>query len=144
MYLSFLCLRTQYIKCKTLFLYQFLMFLSCFFLEYIWANNIAILFLQVNNVGMPYFKKNTDFPSKGISLFLTTNLESAYHLHPLLKNSGRGNIVFMSSVSGVVSMSTVSLFGATKSTYLFQCFLIWFNFCFNLVSYPFRKMNRGY
>ena len=31
---------------------------------------------------MLYFK-NTDFTSEGISLFLATNLESAYHLHPL-------------------------------------------------------------
>ncbi|KAL9371628.1 hypothetical protein Peur_036768 [Populus x canadensis] len=46
--------------------------------------------IHVNNVGMLYFKKNTDFPSEGISLFLTTNLESAYHLHPLLKHCGRG------------------------------------------------------
>ncbi|CAK7331428.1 unnamed protein product [Dovyalis caffra] len=73
--------------------------------------------ILVNNVGILYFKKTTDFTSEDISLYLSTNFESAYHLcqlaHPLLKNSGAGNIVFMSSVSGVISVS-VSLYGATK------------------------------
>ena len=40
---------------------------------------------------------------------MTTNFESAYHLsqlaHPLLKASGAGSIVFISSVAGVVSLN---------------------------------------
>uniref|UniRef100_A0A6N2MJU2 Uncharacterized protein n=1 Tax=Salix viminalis TaxID=40686 RepID=A0A6N2MJU2_SALVM len=73
--------------------------------------------ILVNNVGTLYYQKTTDVTSKDISLYLNTNFVSAYHLcqlaHPLLKNSGAGNIVFMSSVAGVVSVS-VSLYGATK------------------------------
>lgn len=73
--------------------------------------------ILVNNVGILYFQKTTDVTSEDISLYLNTNFVPAYHLcqlaHPLLKNSGAGNIVFMSSVAGVVSVS-VSLYGATK------------------------------
>ncbi|KAJ9684335.1 hypothetical protein PVL29_016693 [Vitis rotundifolia] len=50
---------------------------------------------------------------------MTTNLESAYHLcqlaHPLLKASGAGSIVFVSSVAGVVSLGTGSIYAATKA-----------------------------
>ncbi|PSR93133.1 Tropinone reductase [Actinidia chinensis var. chinensis] len=49
---------------------------------------------------------------------MATNLESAYHLsqiaHPLLKSSGVGNIVFISSVAGLVHSATGSVYGATK------------------------------
>lgn len=73
--------------------------------------------ILVNNVGILYFQRTIDVTPEDISLYLSTNFESAYHLcqlaHPLLKNSGAGNIVFMSSVSGVVSVS-VSIYGATK------------------------------
>ncbi|KAG5253761.1 tropinone reductase family protein [Salix suchowensis] len=65
--------------------------------------------ILVNNVGTLYYQKTTDVTSEDISLYLNTNFVSAYHLcqlaHPLLKNSGAGNIVFMSSVAGVVSVS---------------------------------------
>ncbi|XP_048631846.1 tropinone reductase homolog At2g29370-like isoform X2 [Brassica napus] len=49
---------------------------------------------------------------------MATNLESAFHLaqlaHPLLKASGSGNIVLMSSIAGVVNLSRTSIYGATK------------------------------
>lgn len=49
---------------------------------------------------------------------MTTNLESAYHLcqlaHPLLKASGSASIVFISSVSGVVAISSGSIYAMTK------------------------------
>jgi len=49
---------------------------------------------------------------------MTTNFESAYHLsqlaHPLLKASGAGSIVFLSSVCGVVSINVGSIYSATK------------------------------
>ncbi|KAH0881305.1 hypothetical protein HID58_068699 [Brassica napus] len=35
-------------------------------------------------------------------------------IHPLLKASGSGSIVFISSVAGVVSCSVGSIYGATK------------------------------
>ncbi|CAN0926529.1 Tropinone reductase homolog At1g07440, partial [Linum grandiflorum] len=47
-----------------------------------------------------------------------TNLESPYHLcqlgHPLLKASENGNIVFISSVAGLVSMPMTSAYAASK------------------------------
>ncbi|PON75621.1 Short-chain dehydrogenase/reductase [Parasponia andersonii] len=35
--------------------------------------------------------------------------------HPLLKASGAGSIVFISSVAGVVSLNTGSIYAATKA-----------------------------
>lgn len=49
---------------------------------------------------------------------MTTNLDSSYHLcqlsHPLLKASGIGSIVFISSVAGLVHLFSGSIYGATK------------------------------
>lgn len=49
---------------------------------------------------------------------MTTNLESAYHMcqlaHPLLKASGIGSIVFISSVAGVVALNSGTIYAATK------------------------------
>ena len=49
---------------------------------------------------------------------MATNLESAYHMcqlaHPLLKASGEGSIVFISSVAGVVSVDVGTPYCATK------------------------------
>ena len=47
-----------------------------------------------------------------------TNFESAYHLsqlgYPLLKASGRGSIVFISSVAGVMALPVISIYAASK------------------------------
>ncbi|XP_074267995.1 tropinone reductase homolog At5g06060-like [Silene latifolia] len=74
--------------------------------------------ILVNNVGK-YIKKPTEeFSSEDFATIMSTNLESSYHLcqlfHPLLKTSGVGSIVFMSSVAGVVSVDVGSLYGTTK------------------------------
>lgn len=49
---------------------------------------------------------------------MSTNLESAFHLcqlsHPLLKASGEGSIVFLSSVAGLVALPTGSPYAAAK------------------------------
>ncbi|KAK3409953.1 hypothetical protein EUGRSUZ_J02028 [Eucalyptus grandis] len=59
-----------------------------------------------------------DYTLEDFSFIMTTNFESAYHLsqlaHPLLKASGTGSIVFLSSVCGVVSVSVGSIYSATK------------------------------
>ena len=51
-------------------------------------------------------------------MLMATNLESSYHMcqlsHPLLKASGVGNIVFISSVGGLVHLFSGSIYGATK------------------------------
>lgn len=55
---------------------------------------------------------------------MTTNLESSYHLcqlaHPLLKASGKGSIVFISSVAGLVHLFSGSIYGATKGMFYYR------------------------
>ncbi|KFK24584.1 hypothetical protein AALP_AAs67532U000400 [Arabis alpina] len=74
--------------------------------------------ILVNNVGAIRTKPTIEYVADDFSFHISTNLESAYHLsqlsHPLLKASGFGNIVFMSSVGGVVSMSCGSIYSLTK------------------------------
>lgn len=79
------------------------------------------LHILVNNVGTTFWKPTTDYSSEDFSSIMKTNLESAYHLsqlaHPLLKASGGGSIVFMSSVCGVAAVNCGSLYAATKGNY---------------------------
>ncbi|KAL2898895.1 hypothetical protein RDABS01_023977 [Bienertia sinuspersici] len=74
--------------------------------------------ILVNNVGTCIVKPTTEFTAEEYAVLMATNLESTYHLnqlaHPLLKASGRGNIILMSSVGGVVSVNVSSLYSATK------------------------------
>lgn len=59
-----------------------------------------------------------EYTAEEFSTMMATNFESAYHLcqlaHPLLKASGSGSIVFVSSVGGMVSLKNMSVYGATK------------------------------
>jgi Tropinone reductase 1 len=84
------------------------------------------LVLQVNNVGTNRAKPTTEYSADDYSFIMATNLESAYHLcqlaHPLLKASGSASIVLISSVSGVVAISSGSIYGMTKGNY-FNLFL---------------------
>ncbi|CAH8383343.1 unnamed protein product [Eruca vesicaria subsp. sativa] len=72
----------------------------------------------VSNVGTGLVKPTIECTSEEFSFIMATNLESTFHLaqlaHPLLKTSGSGNIVLMSSVAGVVNLSRTSIYGATK------------------------------
>ncbi|XP_017982517.1 PREDICTED: tropinone reductase isoform X8 [Theobroma cacao] len=74
--------------------------------------------ILVNNVGTAILKPTPDFTTEDFSFMMGTNFESAYNLcqlaYPLLKASGAGSIVFLSSIAGVVSVSFGSLYGATK------------------------------
>lgn len=49
------------------------------------------------------------------------NFEAPYHLsqlaQPLLKLSGTGNIVFISSVAGVLALPLISLYSSSKGAY---------------------------
>jgi Tropinone reductase 1 len=60
------------------------------------------------------------------SFLMATNLESAYHLcllaHPLLKASGSGSIVFISSIAGVVGLFSGPIYGMTKGTHHYICY----------------------
>lgn len=70
-------------------------------------------------MGTNISKPTTEYTAEDYTFLTSTNLESAYHLcqlaHPLLKASGAGNLVFLSSVAGVVSVAEVgSIYSATK------------------------------
>ncbi|KAF5446856.1 hypothetical protein F2P56_032454 [Juglans regia] len=74
--------------------------------------------ILVNNVGTNIKKSTVETTAEDFSFIVTTNLESSYHMcqlaHPLLKASGGGSIVFISSVGGHVSISTGSVYEASK------------------------------
>ncbi|KAJ1695010.1 hypothetical protein LUZ63_011708 [Rhynchospora breviuscula] len=62
--------------------------------------------ILVNNAGTggPGWRPATQITSEEYSSLMATNFESSFHLsqlaHPLLKASGRGNVVFISSIAG--------------------------------------------
>lgn len=74
----------------------------------------------MNNAGTGVAKDTTEFTAEDFSTIMVTNFESAYNLcqlaHPLLKASGNGNIVFISSVAGVVAIPFCSIYASTKGT----------------------------
>ncbi|KAI7728723.1 hypothetical protein M8C21_000040, partial [Ambrosia artemisiifolia] len=78
--------------------------------------------ILVNNVGTNIRKPTTEYTAEEYSMLMATNLESCYHLcqlaHPLLKASGVGSIVFISSVAGLVHLNSGSIYGATKVSVL--------------------------
>ncbi|XP_054797150.1 tropinone reductase homolog At5g06060-like [Prosopis cineraria] len=74
--------------------------------------------ILVNNVGTNTKKQTEEYTEEDFSFFISTNLESAYHMsqlaYPLLKASEAASIVFISSIAGVVSVNVGSIYGATK------------------------------
>ncbi|KAH9701445.1 Tropinone reductase [Citrus sinensis] len=75
--------------------------------------------ILINNVGTSIRKPTVEYTAEDFSVLMATNFESAYHLsqlaHPLLKASGAGNIILMSSIAGLVSLNTGnSIYAATK------------------------------
>ncbi|XP_076920758.1 tropinone reductase homolog At5g06060-like [Bidens hawaiensis] len=74
--------------------------------------------ILINNVGTANTKPTTEYTAEEYSMHMTTNLESCYHMcqlaHPLLKTSGVGGIVFISSVAGLVHVGVGSVYSATK------------------------------
>ncbi|XP_024970889.1 tropinone reductase homolog At5g06060-like [Cynara cardunculus var. scolymus] len=74
--------------------------------------------ILINNVGTNIRKPAIEFTAEEYSMLMATNLESCYHMcqlaHPLLKASGVGSIVFISSVAGSIHISSMSIYGATK------------------------------
>lgn len=73
----------------------------------------------VNNVGSNFRKPTIEYTAEEYSELMTINLDSSFHLcqlaYPLLKESGKGSIVFISSVAGVVSLGTGSVYAASKA-----------------------------
>ncbi|XP_058207135.1 tropinone reductase homolog At5g06060-like isoform X1 [Rhododendron vialii] len=74
--------------------------------------------ILINNVGTNIRKPTTEYTSVEYSMLMATNFESAYHLcqlaYPLLKVSGVGSIVFISSVAGLVHIGSGSIYAASK------------------------------
>lgn len=72
----------------------------------------------MNNVGTNFRKPTVEYSAEEYSELMTVNLDSGYHLcqlvYPLLKASVKGSIVFISSVAGVVSLGTGSVYAACK------------------------------
>lgn len=72
----------------------------------------------MNNAATAILRKSLDYTLEDYSFIMNTNLQSPYHLcqlaHPLLKASGNGNIVFISSVAGIVALPMLSVYSATK------------------------------
>ncbi|RWR84323.1 tropinone reductase-like protein isoform X1 [Cinnamomum micranthum f. kanehirae] len=74
--------------------------------------------ILVNNAGITIVKPTVDYTTEELSTVMATNFDSAYHLcqlaHPLLKLSGRGNIVFISSTAGMMAIDVGSIYSASK------------------------------
>mgnify|MGYP004710244821 CR=1 FL=1 len=74
--------------------------------------------ILVNNVGTSKGKPSEKFTSEEYDMMMSTNLESCFHFsqlaYPLLKATGIGNIVFISSIAGLVSVEGASVYAATK------------------------------
>ncbi|KAK0583970.1 hypothetical protein LWI29_005777 [Acer saccharum] len=74
--------------------------------------------ILVNNAGIAVSKEATEVTTEDFSDVMCTNFESGYHLcqlgHPLLKASGNGNIVFISSVTSLIATPRCSLYASTK------------------------------
>lgn len=74
--------------------------------------------ILVNNVGTNLRKPTVEYTAEDFSHIMSTNFESAYHnaqlAHPLLKASGKGSVVFVSSVAGVVAIRSGTLYAASK------------------------------
>ncbi len=75
--------------------------------------------ILVNNVGTNIRKKTPDYSAPEVDFLLNTNLHSAFGLcqlaYPLLKKSGAGNIIHVSSVAGLTHVRTGAVYGMTKA-----------------------------
>ncbi|KAM3738011.1 hypothetical protein ACB098_09G100500 [Castanea mollissima] len=74
--------------------------------------------ILVNNAGKVTLKEATGCTEEDYSTIMNTNVEAPYNLsqlaHPLLKESGAGNIVFISSIAGVIALPKLSSYAASK------------------------------
>ncbi|KAE8039125.1 hypothetical protein FH972_011567 [Carpinus fangiana] len=74
--------------------------------------------ILVNNVGTMLAKSTSEVTAQDFSFIMATNVESTYHLsqlaYPLLKESGGGSIVLISSISGMLGIGGASIYGASK------------------------------
>ena len=75
--------------------------------------------ILVNNVGTNIRKPTTDYTEAEYDFVMNTNLRSAFELsrrlYPLLKASGQGNIIQVTSVAGLTHVKTGAVYGMTKA-----------------------------
>ncbi|KAK7339696.1 hypothetical protein VNO77_20377 [Canavalia gladiata] len=85
--------------------------------------NVASIFhgklnILINNAGTTTPKNIIDYTEEDVTTIMGTNFESSYHLcqlaHPLLKASGYGSIVFLSSIAGLKALPLSSIYSASK------------------------------
>jgi len=80
---------------------------------------IGSLDILVNNVGTNIRKKTIEYTDIEIDFILNTNLKAAYdltrRLYPLLKESGEASVINITSVAGLTSLKTGSVYGMTKA-----------------------------
>ncbi|XP_058768603.1 tropinone reductase homolog At5g06060-like [Vicia villosa] len=74
--------------------------------------------ILVNNAGTFTPKPIIDYTDEDVATIMNTNFVSGYHLcqlaHPLLKESGYGSIVFISSIGGLKAFDVSSAYAASK------------------------------
>ncbi|WCJ28343.1 NAD(P)-binding Rossmann-fold superfamily protein [Euphorbia peplus] len=74
--------------------------------------------ILVNNAGTAKMKEALNQKAEDVSMIMGTNFESCFHLcqlaHPLLKASGYGSIVNISSIGSVVAAMPGAIYGASK------------------------------
>ncbi|KAI9112755.1 hypothetical protein K1719_016258 [Acacia pycnantha] len=74
--------------------------------------------ILINNAGTNILKEATDYTAEVTAKIMDTNFQSAYHLsqlaHPLLKASGNGTIVNISSVAGFKAVPQHVAYAASK------------------------------
>ncbi|XP_029128393.1 tropinone reductase homolog At5g06060 isoform X2 [Cajanus cajan] len=86
--------------------------------------------ILVNNAATNITKEIVDYSAEDVSTIMGTNFESVYHLsqlaHPLLKESGYGSIVFISSIAGShESIHQKLSIGMGKGQYSCKCCSTW-------------------
>ncbi|KAG9158727.1 hypothetical protein Leryth_013630 [Lithospermum erythrorhizon] len=74
--------------------------------------------ILVNNAGIVILKEAIEFTMEDYDKLMNINFEACWHLsqlaYPFLKASGNGNIVFISSIAGLIATSLHSLYSGTK------------------------------
>ncbi|KAF5197586.1 Tropinone reductase [Thalictrum thalictroides] len=87
-------------------------------MEFVSSHFNGKLNIFVSNVAAVIPKPAEEFTAEDFSLIMTSNFEAGYHFcqlaHPLLKSTGEGSIVFISSVAGQTAIGPGCLYGATK------------------------------
>ncbi|XP_031126405.1 tropinone reductase homolog [Ipomoea triloba] len=75
--------------------------------------------ILVNNAGVALYTEAKDCSPKDWSLVMSTNLEASFNIsqlaYPLLKASGNGSVVFVSSAAGVIATPGSTIYGTSKA-----------------------------